>query len=118
MYKKAINNEKGVALILVAVSVVVLFGMGALAIDVGHLYNVKNQLQSAADAAALAGATEMTGATLADMTDSAFDAADRIARRNVADVSRYGRPIPVILAPETSSWGRNGDSFISTDRPR
>ena len=30
-------------------------GFGALAIDVGHLYNVKNQLQAAADAAAARG---------------------------------------------------------------
>jgi Flp pilus assembly protein TadG len=50
------KNNRGQILVLVAISLVVLLGFAALAIDVGYFYHTKNQLQGAADAAALAGA--------------------------------------------------------------
>ena len=46
-------------MILVAISLVVLIGFAALAIDIGYFYHTKNQLQGAADAAALAGAIRL-----------------------------------------------------------
>jgi Flp pilus assembly protein TadG len=49
-------NQRGVTAILVALLLVVLVGFTALAIDVGHLVFVRNELQNAADAGALAGA--------------------------------------------------------------
>ncbi len=119
MYRKAINNEKGVALILIAVAIVVLFGFGALAIDVGHLYNVKNQLQAAADAAALAGAAEMSGANLEDMATNAYNGAFRLGMRNYADVAAQdtanapaGRPIPVWLNGPNTGNDPNGDVVL------
>jgi hypothetical protein len=42
---------------LVAILSAVLLGFAALTIDIGHMYVVRNQLQNAADAAALAGAS-------------------------------------------------------------
>lgn len=53
------QSEKGGVLILVAVSMFVLIGMTALAIDVGQLYVTRRQMVNAADSAALAGAFEM-----------------------------------------------------------
>src|SRR5438105_5080587 len=50
------NAERGSALVLAAISVVVLLAMAALAIDVVALYVARNEAQRAADAAALAGA--------------------------------------------------------------
>lgn len=55
----SIKNNRGQILVLVAVSLVVLLGFAALAIDIGYFYHTKNQLQGAADAAALAGASEL-----------------------------------------------------------
>ena len=52
-----IKNEKGVTLVYVALLLVVFLGMAALAVDVGYLMVSKNELQNAADAAALAGAS-------------------------------------------------------------
>lgn len=49
-------DQSGAISVLIALSIVVLLGMGALAIDVGHLSVVKSELQKAADAGALAGA--------------------------------------------------------------
>jgi Flp pilus assembly protein TadG len=50
------SDERGVAAILVALVILVLLGFAALAIDIGHLFAVRNELQNAADAGALAGA--------------------------------------------------------------
>lgn len=52
-----VRNEKGAALALVAVSLVVILGMGALAVDMGMLIKQREDAQRAADAAALAGAS-------------------------------------------------------------
>lgn len=54
--KKLINNENGATIIYVAIILGVLVMFTALAIDVNHLYGVRNELQNAADAGALAGA--------------------------------------------------------------
>lgn len=51
---RLIHDERGVSLVLAAVSMVVLLGMAALVIDVGGLYEERRQLQNGADAAALA----------------------------------------------------------------
>jgi Flp pilus assembly protein TadG len=48
--------RRGAVLPLVAVLMLVLIGVSALAIDFGHLYVVRNELQNAADAGALRGA--------------------------------------------------------------
>ncbi len=47
--------------IVVAASLVVLLAFAGLAIDMGMLYNVKTDLQNATDAAALAGAWQLSG---------------------------------------------------------
>ena len=49
--------RRGAVVVLVAVSLVVILGFGALAIDLGQLYLARAELQRAADAAALAGAS-------------------------------------------------------------
>ena len=53
---KRLKNRPGVTAVVVAVAMIALLGIAALAIDVGHMAVVKNELQNAADAAALAGA--------------------------------------------------------------
>ncbi len=52
----AAGSQHGATAILVALLLVVFFGIAALAIDIGHLFVVRNELQNAADAGALAGA--------------------------------------------------------------
>lgn len=64
-------NERGQTIILVAVSVVSLFAMAALAVDVITLYVAKNQVQHAADACALAGAKAFVESAVT--TDSPLD---------------------------------------------
>jgi hypothetical protein len=50
------KKEKGAVLVVVAILLVVFIGITALAVDLSHLYVVRNELQNAADAGALAGA--------------------------------------------------------------
>jgi len=55
-WKSILNNQNGVTIILVAILMSIFLGVLALAIDLSHLYVVRNELQNAADAGALAGA--------------------------------------------------------------
>lgn len=52
------GREDGAVLVWMALMMVVLLGVGALAVDLGYGYAVKRQLSSTSDAAALAGAQE------------------------------------------------------------
>ena len=54
--ERRVAARKGAVTVLVAILLVVLLGCVALAVDIGHLYVVRTELQRAADAAALAGA--------------------------------------------------------------
>ena len=50
------RNEKGMVIIYAAILILVLLGFLGLVVDTGHLLKVRNELQNAADAAALKGA--------------------------------------------------------------
>ena len=54
------REQRGTVAIIVALSAVVLFGFAGIAIDVGRLYVNKTELQTAADACALAASAELT----------------------------------------------------------
>lgn len=53
------KNNRGIAVIYIALLLVVLLAFAGLAIDIGYMYVAKTQLQNAADAAALAGASRL-----------------------------------------------------------
>ena len=53
------SRQRGTVAIMTGLTVVVLFAFGGLALDLGHLYIAKSELQNSADAAALAGAKEL-----------------------------------------------------------
>lgn len=52
-------KRRGSAVVTTAISLTALIGFAALAVDVGMLYNVRNELQRTADAAAMAGAAKL-----------------------------------------------------------
>lgn len=54
-----LRRQRGVTSIFFALLFPILLGLGALAVDIAHLLAVKNELQNAADAAALAGANHL-----------------------------------------------------------
>ncbi|MGA8727848.1 MAG: pilus assembly protein TadG-related protein [Terracidiphilus sp.] len=58
MRMKVMKDESGQVLVLTALSMVILLGFMAFAIDVGLLFRAKRNMQIAADAAAIAGALD------------------------------------------------------------
>ena len=53
------KNERGQAIVLMVLALVVLLGMAALVLDVGNWFHTKRRLQATSDAAALAGAQKL-----------------------------------------------------------
>ena len=81
-------EQKGVALIIVAGLLVMFMSLAALSVDMSHLYAVRNELQNAADAGALAGARRLflpdgTGINV-DANQVAYEAAVANKSDNVA----------------------------------
>ncbi|WP_336649825.1 pilus assembly protein TadG-related protein [Kocuria rosea] len=85
------NGERGAVAVLTALCLVVLLGFAAIAIDVGRMYEERAQLQSGADAAALAiaqqcgagGVCTPEGATSMAQQYAASNARDGVAHADV-----------------------------------
>ena len=58
---ESIKQSRGAVAPLVAIMLILIVVCVALVVDLGHIHNVKVELQRAADAAALAGAQQLTG---------------------------------------------------------
>jgi Flp pilus assembly protein TadG len=84
-----IRCDSGQALVFVAVALTALVGMAALVIDVGSWFRADRHLQTAADAAALAGAQE-----LPTRQSDAKSTAEQYAETNYA-----GIPAPAVTFP-------------------
>ncbi|OAJ52095.1 hypothetical protein A6V36_18415 [Paraburkholderia ginsengiterrae] len=84
--RQARKHQHGVVAIQVALFLVVLLGFAALAIDIGRALVVRNELQNAADAAALAGVNQLTGLVAAPGTAAPagkWNSADSAAQSTV-----------------------------------
>jgi len=75
--------ERGFSLVLVAILVVVLLGFVGMAIDAGHMNTTAQQLQTAADAAALAAAAKLHSEVLNGDSGGTFP----ITRQAAVDVA-------------------------------
>ena len=77
-----VRNERGSMIVMVAVSLAVILGMGALAVDLGMLIKQRDDAQRAADAAALAGVSAFQEGKAADMVGEAGIRAYRFLAKN------------------------------------
>ena len=68
---KPLDNSRGAAAVMVAITMTVLLAMAAAALDVGHALVARNELQNSADAGALAGARAL-GILYEGMTPAAM----------------------------------------------
>lgn len=66
------RGERGQVLAVVALALAALLGVAAFSIDVGYAYYAQRQLQSAADASALAGAQDLPNAAAAIATATTY----------------------------------------------
>ncbi|MFO0839697.1 MAG: VWA domain-containing protein [Phycisphaerae bacterium] len=76
------NARRGAVVVQVAISSMMMLGIGALTVDLSTLYTAKSELQKAADAAALAAASQMATNTHSGIQGLAFSSADAAARAN------------------------------------
>jgi Flp pilus assembly protein TadG len=84
-----LRKEKGVVLVLVALSLVLLVGMAGLSLDLSHAYLNKTRLQNAVDAAALAGANvlnERLGSISGTPTSAQVSAAKSEATSEIENI--------------------------------
>jgi hypothetical protein len=96
------TRQRGALVVLVTASIMVLLGAIALAVDVGYLYVVRNQLQNAVDAAAMAGAQGLLVEPRNYSPDGqAMRWAIEYGARNRADGA------PVQLSPEDITFPRS-----------
>ncbi len=82
-------SETGQSAVLVALSLVMLCGFAALAVDIGTVAVDKGQLQNAADAAALAGAHELPSASSAVSTAVSYAQMNGMEASEVTATSPY-----------------------------
>jgi Flp pilus assembly protein TadG len=54
-----IRDHQGVAAVTIAIALFAIIGVASLAIDMGQMYTIRNELQNVADAAALAGVAQL-----------------------------------------------------------
>lgn len=83
------SDERGQSTILVALSLTCILSFTGLAVDVGTLFHAKRSLQMAADAGAIAAATEAAYSSPADMTPYAAASA-AVAANGFAGASSGG----------------------------
>lgn len=83
--------QQGISLVLMALSVVMLFGFAMLAIDTSNLYVARNELQNAADGGALAGARWL----YLDDGSAVNPDANQVAADTAASNDSQGEPVEV-----------------------
>jgi hypothetical protein len=99
--------DKGVALPLIAATIVVLIGLSAFAIDLGWLYLNSSKVQRAADSAALAGVIYLPGDT-ANVTNYSVNGANA----NGYDIGTVnGNPISG-GGPDSLDWTAQDDNRL------
>src|SRR5688572_25014200 len=92
------RDERGIAIIFVAVFLLACLWFVSLAIDVGKVMAARTQLQAAADAAALAGASAVDPVTGEVVTALAQA---RAAETAVSNSAYEGEETPVVIDPDT-----------------
>ncbi len=108
-----IKNEKGVSAVIVVLLLVVLLGIGALAIDIGYLACAKNECQNAADAAALAGARQL-GENYANKTDLSYNV-KTVAATTAGKNKAAGQPVVLDTNNiELGTWDPATSQFTET----
>ncbi len=88
------RDEGGQTIVMVVIAFVVLTGMIGIVIDIGYAYKAQRDLQSAADAAALAGAQQLPDPVAAQATATQYGASatggNRVTRATVTEAVTTG----------------------------
>jgi Flp pilus assembly protein TadG len=114
-WRNLVEGTHGSVIVLTAILLPVLLGFCGLAIDVGHYMVVKNELQNAADAGALAGARALFPADLSTVTNpvtpdcsTAVTVGTQVAHWNKTDNSQT-----VVADIQTGHWDMVNRQFVA-----
>ena len=105
--RQLINNQDGAVAALVAVCLVIFVGFTALAIDINHLYVVRNELQNSADAGALAGARFLLN------DDMSINTAANTFAYNAATENNSDKVAAEVESVERGHWSFNNKVFTA-----
>ncbi|MBJ6725730.1 pilus assembly protein TadG-related protein [Geomesophilobacter sediminis] len=103
---KPVRNARGMMIVYVSVTLVVLVGMAGMVIDLGHTHVVRGELQNAADASALAGAANLYQQPITAASQPQWD----IAKSKAADFVSQNRSDDTKLDSanvEYGYWNKN-----------
>lgn len=107
-----LRNRRGAFSIMIAVGFFFLITVGAIAIDFSRLWTLKNELQTAADAGALAGAIQLFPARYAG-AQGVIDSATVYTQRNPS----MGR-VPGVDSIILGNWNQSTRSFTAAGTPQ
>ena len=82
-HRKQYARRRGAVIAQVAVSLTTLVGFAALAVDVGHMYNVRAELQRSADAASMAAAAALSDWSTGDPREVSATTAQAFTNANL-----------------------------------
>ena len=103
------RDRKGVIVVIFALMMVVLMGAAAMSIDMSRIWAMRNELQTSADAGALAGAIQLTPPF---NPDYAGDSATSLARRN-----RVLGDLPMVDEVQIGVWDDDAGTFTNLATP-
>ena len=108
-----VRDQRGATMIMVAVSMVMIFAFAVLAIDMSLIQLAKNQLQNAADAAALSAAIQY-GISNNDQAAATNEAIRMAGLNRAIEVTQQ----PVIIGAADVSFPSNSRVRVQTHRTR
>lgn len=112
LLQRARNGDSGAVAIIVAITATVLFGFGALSVDIGNAWARKRLTQTDADLAALAGADKLNGQSTS--ATLAITAAWTYLKSNLPNDDSTGTVINPLSAYQDGDTS-NGEITVSTD---
>jgi Flp pilus assembly protein TadG len=102
------RNQRGVVLMTMALTGIAVIGAMGLAIDLGHIFIVKNETQSYVDAAAIAAALQMDGTT-AGITRANNAATNLSAHWNFDSAALSSPTVEFSSASSGATWYTSGN---------
>lgn len=114
------GRQRGQIALIMALAVIGLLGMTGVAVDLGYAYTHRREVQNAADAAALAGATKLGQHYLATKnsggiapTPTPAPQTDATILQDVTNAAMYALP-PFPAAPADQTWPPAGTAGTNT----
>jgi Flp pilus assembly protein TadG len=112
---RAFVDQRGQTLPIMAIMMVILLGVSALAIDVGHAYVVKSQLQNSANAAALAAAGYVYASSSSSTTSTTV--ADQYSSNGTENANPYNTGTPTVQMVCLNMLEPSGTTCSTTSTP-